>query len=51
MGFPVVWSYTLALVAIYKRFTKGSLKLLRVPDKEDLAEGDIGVPPFRVITA
>jgi len=38
-------------VAIHKRFTKGFLKSLRVHDKEDLAEGDIGVPPFRVIGA
>ena len=30
---------------------KDYLLLLRVKDKEDLAEGDIGVPPFRVITA
>jgi len=49
MGFLGVWSYTLVLVAIYKRFTKGHLKLLRVQDKKDLAEGDIGVPPFPII--
>jgi hypothetical protein len=45
MRFLAVWSHTLAWVAIYKRITKGSFKLLRVLDKEDLAEGDIGVYP------
>ena len=44
MGFPAVWSYTIASVTIWKRFMKCYLKLLRVQDKEDLAEDDRGVP-------
>jgi hypothetical protein len=51
MGFLVVSSYSLALVAIYIRLAKDYLLLLKVKDKEDLAEGDLGVPPFRVIAA
>jgi hypothetical protein len=37
------WSYTLVLVAIYKRFTSGHLTLLRMQDKKNSADGDIGV--------
>jgi AcrR family transcriptional regulator len=43
MGFRVVRSYTLASVAIYKRFGEGHLKLSRVQDNKYLPQRDIGV--------
>ena len=42
----MVWSHAPALVAMYKTFANGHLKLLRVQDKKDSADGDVGVPPL-----